>query len=65
MWNWLVAIGFSRGVWGVVIPLIFPKVSQSSQTESSKFPTNTPETLGHPGTLANPVMVVWLVELVS
>ncbi len=27
---------------GVVIPLIFPKVPQSSQTESLRFPRNTP-----------------------
>ena len=32
-------IGFLRGV---VIPLIFPKVPQSSQTESLRFPRNTP-----------------------
>ena len=32
-----------------------PKVPQSSQTESSGFPRNTPETLGHPGTLKNPI----------
>ena len=34
---------------------MFPKVPQSSQTESLGFPRNTPETLGHPGTLKNPI----------
>ncbi len=33
--------------------LIFPKLPQSSQTESLGFPRNTPS-LGHPGTLKNP-----------
>ena len=40
-------IGFCFG--GVVIPLIFPKVPQSSQTEFSGFPRNTPSTWFHPG----------------
>ena len=33
---------------GVVIPLIFPHVPQSSQTESLGFPRNTPSPWFHP-----------------
>ena len=48
---------------GVVIRLIFRnvpcKVPQSSQTEASGLARNTPETLGHTGTLKNPNTVIW------
>ena len=35
---------------GVVIPLIFPNLPQCSPTESSGFPRNARNALGHPGT---------------
>ncbi len=49
-------IGFCPGPW-VVIPLIFPKVPQSSQTESFRVtPVETPSPWFHPrGPLRNPI----------
>ena len=42
---------------GLVIPLIFPKVPQSSQTESSKFPSYALP-LDTPSPLKNPIITL-------
>ena len=42
---------------GVVLPLIFPKVPQSSRPESLGFPSYLPPPLEHPPTLKNPTNI--------
>ena len=53
--NWLYCNRILFGA--VVIPLIFPKIPQSSQTESSGFPRVPPPPLEQPGTLKNPIIL--------